>query len=168
MDAPKKNSKNKATFIAADTKLRDKIRPHTKLEQLIDSQKLLMAQDSIYRNVPLFESQADEDLQMLEEAYAYVQSHEDGLLPAMHDLYTASFRLKSMAGTFGFTLGSSIAKQLHDMVDGKARLSPHLLEAVGPHIQALKAIFRHNIRGDGGVQGKELLESLRELIAKKK
>ncbi|MBO6782862.1 MAG: hypothetical protein JJ899_06270 [Alphaproteobacteria bacterium] len=66
--------------------------------------------------------------------------------------------------TYGFDLLSDIGLSLTryvDELDGRKRMSGEVLRA---HADAMRAIIKNDIRGDGGVVGSELLESLEQMV----
>lgn len=66
--------------------------------------------------------------------------------------------------TFGFALISEIGSSLTSYIDGLS--SPERLnsEVVRAHADAMRAVIKNKVKGDGGPVGVELVESLEQLV----
>ncbi len=77
-----------------------------------------------------------------------------------------ALELRGQGGTFGFPLVTIIAKGLYNMTQEGCREDDNAVEIVKAHIDAMRAVIREKIRGDGGPLGKELLQELKNSIDK--
>jgi len=104
---------------------------------------------------------AKEDMSNLEKAYQELQN-DDGLLEQkIKNLLECALLIKSRAGTFGFTLASSVAHSLVKTCEEKSSKNKELFVSVlRQHINALQVIFQQKMTGDGETMGTELLDGL--------
>lgn len=114
----------------------------------------------------LFGEQAKFDLAELDHAFAAFCNGARGP-EANRALFLPAFALKSMGGTCGYPLLSQVADSLCVLLDSSpAETLPIRLAALEAHIDAIRAILKDEIRGDGGALGRELLKSLQAIAAR--
>lgn len=85
----------------------------------------------------------------------------------VQDMFDKSHEIRGHGGSFKFPVISSIGDSLCKLLEGHSRLNTAQLEAVKVHILAMKAVFRQQIKGDGGEVGRaipELLALLRKRV----
>ena len=88
----------------------------------------------------------------------------DEMVPAVTAIRVSLHDLRGQAGTFGYDLVTRIsdsACKFIDLADGLGRTE---LMVLNMHVDALRAVKKMNIRGEGGQTGTELLEGLRVVI----
>lgn len=83
-------------------------------------------------------------------------------------LQRRAFSIKSHAGTFGYDLGTQVAKSLFAICDKPLPNSENQLRIIEKHIETLHHIFQHRVKGMGGEVGAELIAGLDDLIRKYK
>ncbi|TNE66525.1 MAG: hypothetical protein EP335_03620 [Alphaproteobacteria bacterium] len=74
--------------------------------------------------------------------------------------------MKGQGGTFGYPLITSFADSLYGFTHIRDGISDHHVELIKAHVDAMRAIIRGRVSGDGGEIGKKLTESLNEAIEK--
>jgi DNA-binding response OmpR family regulator len=74
--------------------------------------------------------------------------------------------LRGQGGTFGYPLISVFGKMLYDVTFGKCRDDEQAVEVVKAHIDAMRAVLREKIAGDGGEVGRQLIKSLEAAVAR--
>ena len=75
--------------------------------------------------------------------------------------------LKGQGGTFGYPLISTFGKSLFDLTSAReGSISENQLNIAKSHIDAMQAVVKGRVAGDGGAVGAELVKSLNEAIAK--
>lgn len=74
--------------------------------------------------------------------------------------------LRGQGGTFGYPLISTFGKMLYDVTCEGCPEDDNSLEIVKSHIDAMRAVIRDKVAGDGGEIGRELLKSLQSAIDK--
>ena len=76
--------------------------------------------------------------------------------------------LRGQGGTFGYPLITIFGKMLYDCsMEGCAKGDSEV-EIVKAHVDAMRAVLREKVSGDGGDVGRALLESLKQAIARRK
>ena len=76
--------------------------------------------------------------------------------------------LRGQGGTFGYPLITTFAKMLYDATSAGCAENDDTVEIVKAHIDAMRAVLREKVSGDGGETGRALLASLRQAIEKRK
>ncbi|MSO99380.1 MAG: response regulator [Rhodospirillaceae bacterium] len=74
--------------------------------------------------------------------------------------------LRGQGGTFGYPLITVFAKSLYDVTKPPCQQDDALLEIVKAHIDAMRAVIREKIEGDGGAVGQALFKILKQAITK--
>lgn len=78
-----------------------------------------------------------------------------------------SHDMKGQGGTFGYPLITTFADSLYGFtVKKSAEISDNQIELVKSHVDAMRAVIRGRVSGDGGNIGAKLTASLDEAIAK--
>ena len=135
------------------------------IKQLFSVENVEAAQQVINEHKDSFMEWVLKDLEQLKEAYVQLKDSKE-LEPSIRRLAKTAFVIKSQAGTFGFGLGTRIAKSLDDFCNAHLHPNPDQMKVIEKHIETLSIIFQKNISGDGGAVGKELSESLFKLVDK--
>ena len=78
-----------------------------------------------------------------------------------------ALELRGQGGTFGYPLISTFGKMLYDSTSEGCREDDNAVEIVKAHIDAMRAVLREKIAGDGGAVGRALLASLQKAIETK-
>jgi chemotaxis protein histidine kinase CheA len=81
-------------------------------------------------------------------------------------LRRAAHDLKGQGATFGYPLVTHIAQSLHQFVSPSERPTDVQLDIIKAHIDAMRAVLRERVRGDGGAIGKALMMGLDAAIQK--
>ncbi len=84
------------------------------------------------------------------------------------EIHAIAHDMKGQGGTFGYPLITDFAESLYNFTGSKGEISDRMVELVKAHIDAMRAVIRGRIKGDGGEIGAELRRSLDEAIAKYK
>lgn len=106
---------------------------------------------------------AEEDMARL--ADACLKAENDGVNRASHmdDLYTSAHDLKGMGGNFGYPIVTDITSLLCKYIGEHPEPD---LRVVALYVNALRMVFDHNLDGDGGAEGRLLVERLNKLGGK--
>lgn len=75
-----------------------------------------------------------------------------------------ALELRGQGGTFGYPLISTFGKMLYDATVEGCREDDNAVGIVKAHVDAMRAVLREKIAGDGGKIGRALLESLKKSI----
>jgi len=82
------------------------------------------------------------------------------------DIHDLALELRGQGGTFGYPLISTFGKMLYDITGEGCREDDKSVEIAKSHIDAMRAVIREKIAGDGGEVGRELLKGLKMSIEK--
>ena len=82
------------------------------------------------------------------------------------DINLLAHELRGQGGTFGYPLITVFGKMLYDATRRGCREDDNAVEIVKAHVDAMRAVVREKISGDGGKVGRELHESLQHAIKK--
>jgi CheY-like chemotaxis protein len=83
------------------------------------------------------------------------------------DINLLALELRGQGGTFGYPLISTFGKMLYNATLEGCREDDNALGIVKAHIDAMGAVLREKVSGDGGQVGRALLVSLKKAIATK-
>lgn len=75
--------------------------------------------------------------------------------------------MKGQGGTFGYPLITSFADSLYGFtIKRPGEISDNQIELVKSHLDAMRAVIKGRVSGDGGEIGQKLTESLSDAIEK--
>lgn len=74
--------------------------------------------------------------------------------------------MKGQGGTFGYPLITNFADSLYGFTQGKGERSDGQVDLVKSHVDAMRAVIKGRVSGNGGEVGKQLTESLNKAIMK--
>ncbi len=75
---------------------------------------------------------------------------------------TISHDMKGQGGTFGYPLITDFADSLYALSTMKDNITDNKVELVKAHVDAMRAVIRGRVSGDGGETGARLVQSLAE------
>ena len=84
----------------------------------------------------------------------------------MEEISRIAHDMKGQGGTFGYPLITDFADSLYSLTQGRKEVSDNLVELVKSHVDAMRAVIRGRVSGDGGEIGKKLTQTLNEAIDK--
>lgn len=147
--------------------IKEKIGMNVNLSEIFTPERIAAAQNIIDETQAEFVDWATKDLVDLEHAYRHIAKDTAGT-PAsrVEKVRKIAFSLKCQSGTFGYPLGSDVAKSLYRYTTEHGKFTNDNLIVLRKHIDALQVIFQQNIQGEGGAMGDELMDSLEKLVDK--
>ncbi len=74
--------------------------------------------------------------------------------------------MKGQGGTFGFPLITTFASSLYDCVGPRSGTTDSHIEIIKSHIDAMSAVIKDRVKGNGGEVGKALTAGLKDAIGK--
>lgn len=131
----------------------------------IDPKLINAAQKAVDGMAGDFRTRAGEELEMVHELVTSAPesddlgSHYDLIFGLIHDL-------KGQGSTFGYTLLTSIGDNLCRYMLKIEQPSLDHLTIIAPHIDALRAVVRLDVKGDDDPIGKEIVNSLHVLSSR--
>ena len=82
------------------------------------------------------------------------------------EINSISHDMKGQGGTFGYPLMTHFADSLFSITDGRGNYTDNQIELVKSHIDAMRAVIKARLKGDGGPIGKELMATLDKALEK--
>jgi len=84
------------------------------------------------------------------------------------EIHNLALELRGQGGTFGYPLISKFGKMLFDCTGEGCPEDDNAVEIVKCHIDAMRAVIRDKVAGDGGDAGRALLKHLKDSVEKHK
>lgn len=109
---------------------------------------------------------AQDDLTTLEATFARFRAGSGDPAEALRNMFRIALDMKGQGASFGYQLITRIADFLASFLETRETFSPFDCEVVAAHLAAMRAVFAQEVRGDGGMTGAALVDSLDKLIAK--
>ncbi len=134
----------------------------------IPNDLLAEAEDSLERAALDFTEWARGYLAKLAKLCDQALQQESGRRRYFNEINLLAHELRGQGGTFGYPLISVFGKMLYEATGSDCREDDNTVEIVRAHIDAMRAVIRDKVAGDGGKLGRELLASLKAAIDKHK
>lgn len=83
-------------------------------------------------------------------------------------ILNAAHEIRGEAGTFDYPLLSEVARSLCELLPKISKPSTLELEVIETHIKTMRTIVAHQIKGDGGELGKQVVAGLVKAVGKLK
>lgn len=130
----------------------------------IDPNILRQAEDAVEELQGDYTSWAQKDIDGLREAVLIAQKDPAALDAAIAEIYKRALDLKGQGGGFGYNLITSIGDLLTKFMEARAKISNRDFAIIDAHIDAMQAVVREDIKGDGGKIGLQIVDGLSELV----
>ncbi len=157
--------KDVARIVRPENKLKKKIGSDVNLREILQPDVIQNAQQVIMDKKAEFLDWASEDLAIMEEAYYKLKT--SGVTPPLLEIISRHAEtLRDRSGTFGYHLGSDIAKSLARYCALSAPINQHLAIVIRTHMDGLQTVFKDHVTESGGLIGMELLQGLKKLVEK--
>jgi chemotaxis protein histidine kinase CheA len=157
--------KDVARIVRPENKLKQKIGTDVNLRELLQPEVVQGAQQVIADKKEEFLDWTRDDLLKMEEAFTKLRI-EAPTAPPLVTISRHAETLRDRSGTFGYQLGSDIAKSLAKYSTQTNPQNPHLLVVLRSHMDGLQTVFKDHVTDSGGIIGMELLQSLKKLVEK--
>ena len=82
------------------------------------------------------------------------------------EINTIAHDMKGQGGTFGYPLMTHFADSLYSVTDGRGKYTDNQVELVKSHLDAMRAVIKARLKGDGGEIGIELMATLDKALEK--
>lgn len=126
----------------------------------IDPAALERAATHVGRMAEAHQVQTRIDLTDLQDAFKQAMSDPANRPAHMKRLFKISDGIMNMGKMFGYDLLSEFAHHLNSFIINLANPTPSQMQVVALHIEAMNALVRDEMKGDGGPIGRALAESL--------
>jgi len=107
---------------------------------------------------------AQKDIDGLRAAITSARSDPKTLPLAISDIYKCALDLKGQGGGFGYDLITSIGDLLTKFMEERETVSSRDSEIICAHVDAMQAVIRQDIKGDGGKIGNQIVDGLSKLV----
>lgn len=118
------------------------------------------AEEQLQRDALDFTEWAHDYLKRLSRLCSRALKKEEGRRKYFEEINVLAHELRGQGGTFGYPLITTFGKMLYDTTGTRCREDDNAVEIVKAHIDAMRAVLRDKVSGDGGQIGRELLASL--------
>ena len=158
------NDSDKVEIIKPSTKLKNKVGdgPNAKFNAKVieRTEKAVSARGDDYV------TKVKTDLNELRNLAQSLKSANPGDTELIRKVAMAAREIKGEAGTFNFPLLTRFGDGLFNFTDSMTELSPKRIAVIQAHVDAMTAVLAHNMRGDGGPVGSQLVRGLDMAIEK--
>tara|TARA_R110000868_G_scaffold29889_2_gene110966 strand:+ start:5204 stop:5686 length:483 start_codon:yes stop_codon:yes gene_type:complete len=132
----------------------------------IDPAVLRQAEQVVEELQADYSTWAQTDIDALRDAVVAAQGDPKALAKSISEIYTHALDLKGQGGGFGYDLITSIGDLLTKFMEDREIVSKRDFQIICAHIDAMQAVVREDIKGDGGKVGIDIVEGLSELVLK--
>lgn len=158
-------TKDTPRMVRPENKIKKKMGAGSNAREILSAENISKGQNIINSRKEDFIQWAQDDIAKLTAILLEIQQAEMTTEQLAAILQCAE-QLRDRGGTFGFNLASQIAKSLVNYCSEIKSPSPQHAIVVSKHIEGLKTVFSHNVEGDGGMIGIELMKGLQQLTQK--
>ena len=130
----------------------------------IDPNILRQAEQAVEELQDDYAGWAQKDIDELREALLSAQNDPEALDQAISEIYKRALDLKGQGGGFGYNLITSIGDLLTKFMEARDAVSNRDFAIICAHIDAMQAVVREEIKGDGGKIGMQIVDGLSELV----
>jgi hypothetical protein len=153
---------NEVIIVRPDFALKKKIGKDVKLDSIFTEEKIAASKKIVEESSRDLIRDVHDMLDRAQGALEEEKITKEGLF----QLFDCIFAIKSTAGIAGYPLATEIAKQLYLYIEMHGVIEQDERRVMLEHLNALRAIFRNELKGDGGPIGAELLQALAQLRQK--
>ncbi|MFC3231567.1 Hpt domain-containing protein [Marinibaculum pumilum] len=134
----------------------------------VDPDRIAKAEAAVAELAESYIDWALKDLAELQARLAAIRAETADRRQRVLDLFQTAHDMKGQGATFGYPLVTQVAKHLCHYIEGQLeREQLPDLTIVSAHVDALAAILRGRVAGDGGATGAALVRELEELVRRK-
>lgn len=132
----------------------------------ISPEMLARAKEAVASLAPQFADLVTRDVGKICELYAEGVEHPARRLEIAKAIFEVAHDLRGQAGTFDFPLITRVGSSLCRFVENLEECDEACFEVIGVHVEALHALLRDSVRGDGGPIGREIADGLEAAVRK--
>jgi len=101
-----------------------------------------------------------EDFIRLETAFKQVKAGEGDEKANIEAMFSVSHDMKGQGGSFGYPLITQVADLLCGLLEKVNSVGPRETNMMRVYIDAMRVVISHELKGDGGNEGRQLLMGL--------
>lgn len=132
----------------------------------LDPEILKRAENAITKMSDDYSRWANEDLVNLDAALDKLRADGTDHTAELKDMFRVALDMKGQGGSFGYILITAIADSLMKFIEDRTEANEFDLEVIAAHLAAMRAVFSHEVRDDGGPVGEQLMDGLFKLKVK--
>ncbi|MFQ5764483.1 MAG: Hpt domain-containing protein [Rhodospirillales bacterium] len=132
----------------------------------VDLEALERAEEVITGMTDSYLSWVADDLKKMDEAFAKLQAATGDRKEEVDAIFQVSHDIKGQGGSFGYDLMTAIGNELCRLIEKVDKVGPGEIEAIKLHIDSLKLVIAHDIKGQGGKEGEKMLAGLQQVCDK--
>lgn len=134
----------------------------------LDSGLLKQAEQAISALEGGFSDLAAVSLAEIRSALARADANRDDAAAELSTIFTLVMDLKGQGATYDYMMLTEIGDLLKKFTEGRKELTGRDIKIIGAHIDAMQAVLRDEIKGDGGAVGRQIVGNLHQLTQAKK
>lgn len=112
-----------------------------------------------------YASMVQADLRKINEAISRAMETPASAADVLQEISGISHDIKGQAASLGYPLLTEIAQSLCHFISASELSASLKLDVVSAHARAMGTVMSHTISGDGGENGKRLLDALKAAVA---
>jgi hypothetical protein len=126
----------------------------------IEPLRLERAEDFLAKNTIEFRPFARSILEKLDKSIAIARKKDKADRATINTISGPIMEMKASGGMFNYMLVTEIAGVVLNFLENITELNDDGFEIIDVHQKTLEAIIKHNLRGDGGREGRALAQEL--------
>jgi hypothetical protein len=156
----------KVRFIMLKNRLREKIRGGVRGPIAIDPKAFVAAEAAFSNAAEDYPDWVQKHLAELRQLYMRARGFAEERKRKFAAIRTIALEMKGQGTTFGYPLSTSFAASLYNACGPSAPPSDEMMELIKAHLDAIGAVIKDRVKGDGGEIGAALQAGLDAAIAK--
>lgn len=154
-------------MVLPDYTLKKKIGLEVPPELIVNPLTIAKSEDEIKSVRDEFLASILKDVEAMKNSYSTLITTPDNAARFVRTIQDSAELIRARAGVFGYLRATEVAAQLYNFCRRHYdRQNKYHLVILEKHIQTISVIFAHNVTGDGGEVGDELMRDLSRLIQK--
>ena len=128
-----------------------------------DVEAIKRAEEAIVDFGMQFSTWAVQDIEECETALKGAQQDPEQQKLHLARIFKTAIDLKGQGGSFGYMLITEIGDSLKKFTEDRTVATVRDLEIIAAHVDAMRAVMAQDIRGDGGILGRQIVQGLKKL-----
>jgi hypothetical protein len=132
-----------------------------------DTKVMQQAHRAVEQLAPEYPKTVSNDLDKLVEAtQQLLTAKPDEQQPTLQYISTLANEVQSLGATFGFNLITAFGQSLRRFTDNMGHADESQLVLIRAHVDTIRVVLTRGIHGDGGEEGRALIEELKKALRK--
>ena len=157
----------KPAMIVPENKIRDKVTLGGRISSDgFDPELLARAETAAEGTRDAFIEAADEDMDKLQNACRLAENELQARAAHLTTVQKTAHEIKGYGSNIGYDLLTLFADSLSNFLLKTTAGQSQRVSVARVHVDAMRLVFYQQLTGDGGDAGKQLMQSLRDAVAK--